>query len=147
MKTNYLLPNKYKTIGWILFIIGLIGGIFIYMIDYENGLFLLWDSGQAASVDETPNKPDTDLSAHPNPFNPRTEIRYSVSQSGPVSLAIYDMRGAMVAHLVQEAQGPGTYSVTWDGRDGFARGMASGQYFARLKTHRSETVIKLVLTR
>ena len=36
MKTNYLLPNKYKTIGWILFILGLIGGVFIYMSDYES---------------------------------------------------------------------------------------------------------------
>jgi hypothetical protein len=36
MKTNYLLPNKYKTIGWILFIIGLIGGIFIYMSEYDS---------------------------------------------------------------------------------------------------------------
>jgi hypothetical protein len=36
MKTNYLLPNKYKTVGWILFIIGLIGGIFIYISDYES---------------------------------------------------------------------------------------------------------------
>ena len=36
MKTNYLLPNKYKTVGWILFIIGLIGGIFIYLSDYES---------------------------------------------------------------------------------------------------------------
>ena len=38
MKTNYLLPNKYKLIGWILFIIGLIGGIFIYTVDYESDL-------------------------------------------------------------------------------------------------------------
>lgn len=36
MKTNYLLPNKFKTIGWILFIIGIIGGIFIYLSDYES---------------------------------------------------------------------------------------------------------------
>jgi len=36
MKTNYLLPNKYKTIGWILFIIGLIAGIFVYTSDYES---------------------------------------------------------------------------------------------------------------
>ena len=36
MKTNYLLPNKYKTIGWVLFILGLIGGVFIYMSDYES---------------------------------------------------------------------------------------------------------------
>jgi hypothetical protein len=30
MKTTYLLPHKYKTIGWVLFILGLIGGIFMY---------------------------------------------------------------------------------------------------------------------
>jgi len=36
MKTNYLLPNKYKTIGWILFILGLIGGVFIYASNYES---------------------------------------------------------------------------------------------------------------
>lgn len=36
MKTNYLLPNKYKTIGWILFILGLIGGIFMYASNYES---------------------------------------------------------------------------------------------------------------
>lgn len=36
MKTNYLLPNKYKSFGWILFVIGIIGGIFIYMAGYES---------------------------------------------------------------------------------------------------------------
>jgi len=36
MKTNYLIPNKYKLVGWILFILGLIGGIFIYLSDYES---------------------------------------------------------------------------------------------------------------
>ncbi len=36
MKTNYLLPNKYKSIGWILFVIGIIAGTFIYMAGYES---------------------------------------------------------------------------------------------------------------
>tara|TARA_R110000868_G_scaffold203572_1_gene451437 strand:- start:1528 stop:1995 length:468 start_codon:yes stop_codon:yes gene_type:complete len=36
MKMHYLLPNKYKTIGWILFILGLIGGVFLFMTDYES---------------------------------------------------------------------------------------------------------------
>jgi H+/gluconate symporter-like permease len=37
MKTNYLLPHKYKILGWILFIIGIIYGlIFAYSgYDYE----------------------------------------------------------------------------------------------------------------
>tara|TARA_R110002049_G_scaffold175107_1_gene342413 strand:- start:6135 stop:6551 length:417 start_codon:yes stop_codon:yes gene_type:complete len=35
MKTNYLLPNKYKIFGWILFITGIISGIVLQM-DQEN---------------------------------------------------------------------------------------------------------------
>ncbi len=36
MKTNYLLPNKYKIFGWILFIIGLIVGVILYAFEYET---------------------------------------------------------------------------------------------------------------
>lgn len=36
MKTNYLISNKYKPIGWVLFILGLIAGIFLYMAEYES---------------------------------------------------------------------------------------------------------------
>lgn len=35
MQTNYLLPNKLKPIGWVLFIIGLIAGILLFLNDYE----------------------------------------------------------------------------------------------------------------
>ena len=38
MKTNYLLPNKYKLFGWILLTIGLIGGIFVIITDYESDI-------------------------------------------------------------------------------------------------------------
>lgn len=38
MKTSYLLPNKYKTIGWILFIFGILSGCYIYLSDYESSL-------------------------------------------------------------------------------------------------------------
>ena len=36
MKTNYLIPNKYKPLGWILFIIGIIGGMILMVGDYET---------------------------------------------------------------------------------------------------------------
>lgn len=38
MKTNYLLPNKYKTIGWVLFCIGILLGMWYFFIDYESDL-------------------------------------------------------------------------------------------------------------
>ncbi len=36
MNTNYLLPNKYKSIGWMLFTIGIISGVVSYFIPMEK---------------------------------------------------------------------------------------------------------------
>lgn len=36
MKTNYLLPNKYKIVGWVLFIGGIISGLLFTYSEYEN---------------------------------------------------------------------------------------------------------------
>lgn len=36
MKTNYLLPNKFKKLGWVLFILGILGGIFMYVTDFDS---------------------------------------------------------------------------------------------------------------
>lgn len=35
MKTNYLIPHKYKSLGWVLFIIGIISGLIIFIGEYE----------------------------------------------------------------------------------------------------------------
>ena len=36
MRTNYLIPNKFKPLGWILFIVGIISGLFLFGTDYET---------------------------------------------------------------------------------------------------------------
>ncbi len=36
MRTNYLLPNKYKIIGWIMFISGIVSGITVYFIPFKT---------------------------------------------------------------------------------------------------------------
>ena len=36
MKTNYLISNKYKPLGWTMFILGIIGGIILMIGDYET---------------------------------------------------------------------------------------------------------------
>ena len=38
MKTTYLLPHKYKTLGWVLLIIGIILGIILTIEEYESNL-------------------------------------------------------------------------------------------------------------
>ena len=41
MKTNYLLPNKYKTIGCILLALGIVIGTFLFLSDYESDVLTI----------------------------------------------------------------------------------------------------------
>ncbi|WP_242135407.1 hypothetical protein [Aestuariivivens marinum] len=36
MQTNYLLPHKHKTLGWILFGLGIVSGIILQIFDFGN---------------------------------------------------------------------------------------------------------------
>ena len=38
MTTNYLISNKFKPLGWVLFIIGLVAGIFLFLTEYESDI-------------------------------------------------------------------------------------------------------------
>ncbi len=70
----------------------------------------------------------------PNPFNPLTTIRFSIAESGLVSLTIYDVNGRRVRTLVDGLSSAGYQSVVWDGTDSRGRPVASGVYLYRL-TH------------
>jgi hypothetical protein len=68
----------------------------------------------------------------PNPFNPATTISFSLPADGPVALAVYDVRGALVRGLVDDRLAAGEHAVTWDGRDGRGMAVPSGIYLYRL---------------
>jgi endo-1,4-beta-xylanase len=76
----------------------------------------------------------------PNPFNPATTIRYSISQTSKVTLRVFDLLGKEIQTLVNTAQMPGQYQVTFD-----ARNLTSGVYFYRLTAGSYTETKKLVL--
>jgi len=80
------------------------------------------------------------ISAYPNPFNPITEIKYSVPSEGRISIRIYDSRGALVETLLDGYAGAGERSVTWDARD-----HASGIYFAQVRSGNTVEMQKVTL--
>lgn len=99
--------------------------------------FVLADDDPATAVEENQDDPAPTTSAllgnYPNPFNPVTAIRFQLAHTGMTDLAVYDVRGALVAHLVRQDLAAGSHEVRWNGRDGQGRPVASGVYFARLR--------------
>ncbi len=52
---------------------------------------------------------------YPNPFNPVTQITYQLPSAGHVNISVYDIRGSLVATLVDEWQTENQYNVEFDG--------------------------------
>lgn len=69
---------------------------------------------------------------YPNPFNPTTTIRFSVPTEQQTRLEVIDVMGRVIATLVNDKVGAGTYNVTWDGMDQAGNVVGSGVYFYRL---------------
>jgi hypothetical protein len=88
---------------------------------------------------------------YPNPFNPTTTISYSIDQNAAqrsanrTELVIYNILGQEIRTLVSLEQGPGEYSVVWDGRSESGSEVSSGVYLYRLKRGEISQSRKMVL--
>jgi hypothetical protein len=74
------------------------------------------------------------LGAAPNPFNPRTEIRFELEHSGDVQLEIFDVAGRLVRGWGFPQLEAGPHSIPWDAHDAHGNAVASGVYHLRLLT-------------
>jgi len=118
-----------------------------FVADFTTGNIL---SATAAVGDDSPDAvPGTFALGQnwPNPFNPSTNIGYTVgvgsgqwSVVSNVKLAVYDLLGREVAVLVDRQQEPGSYTAVWN-----AQGMASGVYYYRLQAGTMVEMKKMVL--
>jgi len=82
---------------------------------------------------------------YPNPFNPTTRIEYSVKETAPVSLEIFNVKGQKVRTLVNEVMTAGNHSVVWNGKDEAGKDAGSGVYFYRMTTPRYTATQKMIL--
>ncbi|MGB2980097.1 MAG: FlgD immunoglobulin-like domain containing protein [Candidatus Zixiibacteriota bacterium] len=82
---------------------------------------------------------------HPNPFNPETEISYSLPEAAQVKVSVYNMLGQKVKTLLNEYQAAGHKTINWDGTDERGNKAASGIYFYRIKAGEFEDTKKMIL--
>jgi len=83
----------------------------------------------------------------PNPFNPTTEIRYSLPEGSHVVVEIFDIRGTRIATIVNSYQEAGYKSVIWNGLSDTGSSVASGVYFCRVSACRKSDTRKIIMLR
>ena len=77
---------------------------------------------------------------YPNPFNPVTNINFSLPENQKVNLGIYSVTGRLVESLLNEDRVSGFHSVQWN-----AGRHASGVYFYRLDAGANSKTQKMIL--
>ncbi len=82
---------------------------------------------------------------YPNPFRATTTIRYQLRLESRVTVDVFRADGRVVRRLVSANQGPGYYTLEWDGRDDSGRQAAAGTYLYRLVAGGTTDVKKAIL--
>ncbi len=91
------------------------------------------------------DSPVSRLKAYPNPFNPDVTISFNMPSAVDCNVDIYNIRGQKVKSLHKGLLSAGDHNLRWNGTDNKNRSVASGIYFARIKTPRQSRNIKMML--
>lgn len=86
---------------------------------------------------------------YPNPFNPSTNILFTLDRNAEVTLKIYNSAGQLVRTILDKVflYKGNRYKYVWQGRNNSGNPVASGVYFLHLTTGRHNVVKKMVLLR
>ena len=82
---------------------------------------------------------------YPNPFNPVTNIAYSIIDAGNVTIEVYNLRGQLVKTLVNETKETGNHTAIWNGTDNSKKNVSSGIYFYKMKSSNYTSTKKMIL--
>lgn len=77
---------------------------------------------------------------YPNPFNPVTNIPYSVSEYSHISISVHDIQGKEIEKIINESKDSGNYNVMWN-----PNAIPSGVYFVKMHTIDGIQVKKILL--
>ncbi len=131
------------------------GGVVVnFCVDNVSHPTLTYDSNQnivTCSTENAKKVPETWnslsevtefslLNNYPNPFNPSTNIAYTLAQDSEVILEIYNTMGQKVTTLVDQYQSKGSHTVTFNASE-----LSSGIYIYRIQAGRFTSTKRMIL--
>ena len=86
----------------------------------------------AVNLNDVPSKFSLDQN-FPNPFNPVTQINFSLPIASFVSIKIFNSVGELVKTLLEKDITEGYHSIEWDATNNYGRNLSSGVYYYRIQ--------------
>ena len=83
----------------------------------------------------------------PNPFNPSTEIKWSIPRAGDLSIKVFNVRGELVKTLVDGTVTTTSGTELWNGLNNSGAQVASGVYFYEVRSGSNVVVNKMALVK
>jgi hypothetical protein len=112
----------------------------------SSTMYEFTDSSHVFTVDpEIVNSTVNNFFINPNPFNPTTNISFSVDEAERIVISIYNSKGQFINQLKDDFYQKGNYSITWDGRNNYGKLISSGIYFINLEINNNDQIIKKCL--
>ncbi len=111
--------------------------------EYETFVSLLQDNVSSQDV-TAPQVGYVVLSAYPNPFSEKAQLKVNLKEAQPARLQVFNIRGERVRTLYEGDLPKGESTLTWDGRDNSNRPCARGIYLLKASTGGKSVALKLV---
>ena len=100
-----------------------------YIVGALPGSFAFYNYTQTSIENESIIPEYASMKNFPNPFNPSTEIKFSIPKSENVSLIVYDLLGNEVKKIVDSELKEGQYKYKWSGENNSGGKISAGMYF------------------
>lgn len=104
----------------------------------------------AATGADRPDIPSAGLRLYmpyPNPAVAGTRIAFALAEPGRARIAVHDVAGRLVRVIGEGVYPAGRTEISWDGKDGRGRRVASGVYFVRIDSRGMMAHRKMIMVR
>jgi hypothetical protein len=87
------------------------------------------------------------LQAYPNPLASHGGIAFAMPRAAHATATVFDVAGRRVSTLFEGELSAGPHRLSWNGRDGAGRAVASGTYFVEVVTPWERGTTKVLVAR
>src|SRR5690606_26551568 len=82
---------------------------------------------------------------YPNPFNPSTNIKFSIPERSEVKIKVYNSLGEEIITLLNQTLERGEHTIVWNGTDKNNSPVPTGIYFISMEAKSFHKTIKSIL--